>query len=258
MGKRFNQLLTLCLCTFSAFSFLFLLSPVSPNVSAHTRSQEPMVMVAKDMTASSNCKSTATLNIGTSHVKVVHLACAPGTNIAAFEVPLSVAYTHRWDYIVLPSGKISVSSQAKLSSQIQELIQSTQKAALKASKMRFTLPDTACGSNATQYYQFNYDGDTVLTVVKWYKFTNCSQLNIYTAEEALVSGSTNASWGHFDYASASVNVSCYYLNGAHGHYVSYPVDLYSYPVGYQPVFVNFYNNIYCSSGSVHQATPALN
>ena len=129
-----------------SFLCLFGTLPLTSSfASASSASGNPFVIIAQDTTASSHCQITFRQNIGTPREKTIQTPCAAGSDITTSQVPLSVARSHHWAYVLLSS---SISAQT--SHQIDQLVRDTRAAAVHTSKVVAPQSTFGCGNGSTE------------------------------------------------------------------------------------------------------------
>ena len=216
MKKHLTHVALLILGLLSVFGALPLTSSIT---NASSRFGNPLVIIAKDVTASSQCQTTERLNIGTPQMKVIQFNCSPGTIIDTATVPLAAAKEHHWAYVIL--------SSAHLSYRVDALIQSTRVAINKALKRQMSVPTTACGGHNEQDDSWHPNFDPYATLkskVFWLRDNNpfCYELYIGSVEIELYNSSVYAYWYNFNYNGYPLPEGCRYIN-----HNSYVVDTYN-------------------------------
>jgi hypothetical protein len=209
MKIRLHSLLALCFSLLALFgSQLVGFSPAH----AASVSTDPLVVIAVDVTAQSNCNLTKTVNLGHSHAYTVHRPCVPGTIMMSQVVPLSHAVATHERYVRLSSSHASLEVLEQTDRAIENVMTSVGVIIRQSSGKEISaIPQIPCGTYSTISVYWYPDSDSLASGVRYYKYQNCTNIAI---DNSSIHGYTSPNalwWDHDQYASGWWGTGCPYI-----------------------------------------------
>jgi len=183
----------------SAFAFS------SGDAHASAPSSDVLVIVAKDVTASSHCHVTYRTNIGTSYEKATNVPCAAGSNIVFSRTLLSIAQSQHLAFVT-----VSANSQ-----QMNGLIASVRQIAQRGQAPQRIVPSTNCGNSSGVSGGWNSPDPNVYyqAYASYQRTVDCKNTYIYAL------GIVNNGPGYANLADAEYNGASFDYPGNFGCYL---------------------------------------
>ncbi|MFI5272665.1 MAG: hypothetical protein ACHQ4H_06495 [Ktedonobacterales bacterium] len=172
----------------------------------------PLVVIARDVTAVAHCERTDAINLGTPQQSIVRSRCQAGDIVETFVVQLSQARSQRTAYVLLPSPDASKSSQLQTDQKIRDLMAATRRAAratVQGAVRQQVSPLLACGGSGTAGLMWNpsFNATQLTAFIHYYKTQDCKQLYFEQTGIQQSEGSSNDYWDSDVYDSANLSTT---------------------------------------------------
>ena len=198
----------------------------------------PTVVVVRDVTFTSHCLAW------TKHDSK-KVACAAGTILESFNVPLAVAQASHEKYILLPARTASAAQFSAFHTQL-EALKNALFQIFHPTPVRIIKPLTNCGSNGAFYTTFGHDNNSweIYGEVETDRYNYCN-LDVNNSIVQGVNIGEAWYWGKDQYAGSIWHHGCTFIGNSIYNWPPYKVI----NGGYYWEQVFYHNDSGCNSGS---------
>lgn len=169
------------------------------SVAPASNTNDPLVIVARDITAASHCQSFHGIKLTrtSSVTSVVYTPCPAGSIVYTFEVPRSQAVARHEAFVQLPSANATPQQREQAGQQIVALLSEIQPATIEQAPVQ---PDSCSSFENVVGNNYTLSGATVHTTVDYQKHTDCT-VTFYDTTAKITSGTANDTLWKADYNS---------------------------------------------------------